>query len=93
MGLIENVYTLKLLNKSQNERTFTIAVKGLPEYEFFGDQTVTVEGGEVFSLPISVATDAYNLEERVTEIYFHVQTTDKDGTLIEVDEPSKFLYK
>jgi cytochrome c oxidase accessory protein FixG len=93
LGLIENVYTLKLLNKAQEERTYTIAVKGLPEYEFYGDTIVTVAGGEVFSLPISVATDAYNLEDRVTDIYFHVQTTDKDGNLIEVDEPSKFLYK
>jgi polyferredoxin len=92
-GLIENVYTLKILNKSQEVRTYTIAVKGLPDYEYLGEQVVQVDGGEVFSLPISIATDAYNLNERVTEIYFHVQTRDKDGTLIEVDEPSKFLYR
>lgn len=92
-GLIENVYTLKILNKSQEVRTYRIAVKGLPDYEYLGEQVVQVDGGEVFSLPISIATDAYNLNERVTDIYFHVQTRDKDGTLIEVDEPSKFLYR
>jgi cytochrome c oxidase accessory protein FixG len=93
LGLIENVYTLKLLNKSQQERIFSVSVKGLPEYQLFGEKTVSVRGGEVYSLPVSVATDAYNLQSRVTEIYFHVQTTEKDGTLITVDEPSKFLYK
>ena len=93
LGLIENVYTLKLLNKSQQERIFRVSVKGLPEYQLFGEKTVSVRGGEVYSLPVSVATDAYNLQSRVTEIYFHVQTTAKDGTLITVDEPSKFLYK
>lgn len=93
LGLIENVYTLKLLNKSQQERIFSVSVKGLPEYQLFGKKTVSVRGGEVYSLPVSVATDAYNLQSRVTEIYFHVQTTAKDGTLITVDEPSKFLYK
>lgn len=93
LGLIENVYTLKLLNKSQQERIFSVSVKGLPEYQLFGKKTVSVKGGEVYSLPVSVATDAYNLQSRVTEIYFHVQTTAKDGTLITVDEPSKFLYK
>ena len=72
LGLIENVYTLKLLNKSQQERIFSVSVKGLPEYQLFGKKTVSVRGGEVYSLPVSVATDAYNLQSRVTEIYFHV---------------------
>ena len=92
-GLIENVYTLKVLNKSQTEYTYTIKVEGLPEYEFIGEQVVTVDGGEVFSLPVSIATDPYNLDGRVTEIYFHVSTTDQDGSIVEVLEPTKFLYR
>ena len=54
---------------------------------------MTVAGGEVFSLPISVATDAYNLEQAVTEISFYVSTVQNDGTLVEIEEPSKFLYR
>ena len=92
-GLIENVYTLKVLNKSQQPHTYTIDVQGLPDYRFIGDTTVTVEGGAVFSMPVSVATDAYNLKETVTEISFHVQTQDAEGNIIEVNEPSKFLYR
>lgn len=91
-GLIENVYTLKILNKSQQTRTYTIAVNGLGEYRFSGKTEVTVRGGEVFSMPVSVATDAYNLEEPVTPISFHVATSD-DGDVVEVDEPSKFLFR
>ena len=92
-GLIENVYTLKVLNKSQSTHTYTIEVRGLPEYEFIGEQTVTVDGGEVYSMPVSVATDAYNLTDSVTEISFYVKTTDANGEVVEVDEPSKFLYR
>ena len=92
-GLIENVYTLKVLNKSQQPHTYTIDVQGLPDYRFIGDTTVTVEGGAVFSMPVSVATDAYNLKETVTEISFHVQTQNSEGDIIEVNEPSKFLYR
>ncbi len=92
-GLIENVYTLKVLNKSQTEQTYRIEVRGLVEAVFIGDQEVTVAGGEVFSLPISVATDAYNLEQAVTEISFYVSTVQNDGTLVEIEEPSKFLYR
>lgn len=92
-GLIENVYTLKVLNKSQSTHTYTIKVEGLAEYEYIGEQVVTVDGGEVYSLPISVATDPYNLSERVTEIYFNVSTTDNNGDIVEVSEESKFLYR
>ncbi|MDC8829961.1 cytochrome c oxidase accessory protein CcoG [Alteromonas gilva] len=92
-GDIENVYTLKVLNKSQSTHTYTIKVEGFPEYEYIGEQVVTVAGGELYSLPISVATDPQNLSERVTEIYFHVSTTEADGSIVEVSEPSKFLYR
>ncbi|TPV57867.1 cytochrome c oxidase accessory protein CcoG [Aestuariibacter sp. GS-14] len=92
-GQIENVYTLKVLNKSQSQYTYTIKVEGLAEYQFIGEQVVTVEGGEVFSLPVSVATDPENLDGRVTEIYFHVSTTGQDGSIVEVLEPTKFLYR
>ena len=93
LGLIENVYTIKVLNKSQQTYTYNIQVEGLPEYEFTGDTQVTVRGGEVFSLPVSVATDPYNLTERVTDIHFHVSTTDENGNQIEVKEPTRFLYR
>lgn len=92
-GLIENVFTLKVLNKSQQTRTFYLSVSGLATYEWIGEQRVTVGGGEVLNLPISIATDAYNLEERVTEIYFTLSTTDSDGEVISIEEPAKFLYR
>ncbi len=92
-GLIENVYTLKILNKSQTTQTYEIAITGLPDYRFIGDTRVTVAGGEVFSNPVSVATDAYNLEDTVTDIHFRVSTTEADGDTVVVDEPTKFLYR
>ena len=91
-GLIENVYTIKVLNKTQQTQTYSIAVKGLPDYKYIGEQTVTVEGGAVYSTPISVATDAYNLEDTVTDIFISVTTT-IDGETVTVDEPTKFLYR
>ena len=92
-GLIENVYTLKILNKSQQTLTYNITVKGFDDYRFIGDKQVTVAGGEVSSTPVSVATDAYNLNEAVTEISFHITTTDAAGEVVEVNEPTKFLYR
>lgn len=91
-GLIENVYTLKILNKSQQSRTYTINVRGLIDARYFGDTEVSVGGGEVFTLPISVASAPDNLEVGTQKIYFHVMTTDNDGEIIEVEEPSTFIF-
>ncbi|WP_395344887.1 cytochrome c oxidase accessory protein CcoG [Ningiella sp. W23] len=91
-GLIENVYTLKILNKSQQDRSYTVAVKGLEGAQYIGDDVVSVKGGEVFTLPISVASDPYNLEVGTQKIYFHVSTTDSEGDIIEVEEPSTFIF-
>jgi cytochrome c oxidase accessory protein FixG len=92
-GLIENVYTLKILNKSQVTQTYQIAVKGLENPVFIGEQNVTVSGGEVFSLPISVAVDAYSLTEAITPMSFYVSTTEADGTVVELEQESKFIYR
>ncbi|MBU3021045.1 cytochrome c oxidase accessory protein CcoG [Aestuariibacter sp. A3R04] len=92
-GNVENVYTLKILNKSQDTHTYTIAVEGLDSYNILGETIVTVGGGEVFSMPLSLETSPKNLSEAVTEISFHVTTTDAEGNVVEVNEPTKFLYK
>lgn len=91
-GLIENVYTLKILNKSQQNRTYTIDVKGLVDAKYFGDSQVTVNGGEVFTLPISVAVEPSQLEVGTQKIRFHVSTRDDNGEIIEVEEPSTFIF-
>ena len=91
-GDIENVYTLKILNKAQQDRSFTIEISGLKGGQYVGDTQVEVKGGAVYTLPISVKTAPDNLSERVTEFYFRVYTTDQNGNIVETQEPSKFLY-
>ncbi len=91
-GLIENVYTLKVLNKSQTTETYSIEVLGLTEPEIFGNTEVTVEGGGVFTLPISVAVNPYELEVGTQKIYFKVTTIKQEGEVVSVEEPSTFIF-
>lgn len=90
-GLIENVYTLKVLNKSQTQQTYNITISGLTDATFIGDTSVTVEGGGLYTLPISVAVAPSNLEEGTQKIYFTVSTS-VNGEIVEVEEPSTFIY-
>ncbi len=39
-GLVENTYTLKVINKAQYEQTFTIKVQGLDNFKYIGKQNV-----------------------------------------------------
>ncbi|GAB2692714.1 cytochrome c oxidase accessory protein CcoG [Aliiglaciecola aliphaticivorans] len=92
-GLIENVYTLKVLNKSQTQHTYKIDVVGLEGNKYIGPEQVTVAGGEVLNLPISIAIDPYALDETVIEFKFKVTSIDGHDTPIEMSETSKFIYR
>lgn len=92
-GLIENVYTIKVLNKSQGTNTYFITVSGLADHRFIGTSEVTVEGGNMSTTPVSVATYPDNLEDSVTDIAFTVTTTTDSGEVITVTEETKFLYR
>ncbi|HUO95047.1 MAG TPA: cytochrome c oxidase accessory protein CcoG [Steroidobacteraceae bacterium] len=55
-GAIENVYTLKILNKDQLPHTYRLAVEGLEGIRLdAGRPAWRVEGGEVYSVPARVA--------------------------------------
>lgn len=90
-GLIENVYTIKLLNKSQLTQSYTISVSGIDGAQYIGDSVVSVEGGMVYTLPISVAIDPSNLEIGTQSISFSVSTS-VNGKMIEKIEPTTFIF-
>jgi cytochrome c oxidase accessory protein FixG len=87
-GLIENTYTLLILNKSQHENTYVVNVEGLKSFEYFGEKEVNILAGEAFTLPISLAVDPYDLSKPVTNITITV--TSKDGD-VKVYEESRFF--
>ncbi|MBF7071906.1 cytochrome c oxidase accessory protein CcoG [Glaciecola sp. MH2013] len=91
-GLIENVYTLKILNKSQASRVFTVSISGIEGANYVGLSQVEVKGGDVYTLPMSVTVDPYALSEEVTEFTFRLETKDENGETVAVQENSKFIF-
>ncbi|PSJ45114.1 cytochrome c oxidase accessory protein CcoG [Zobellella endophytica] len=71
-GLVENTYTLKIINKTLEAETYQLKVDGVDELEWIGPTEVTVSGGEVFTLPISLSADPYLLSSPVQDITFVV---------------------
>ena len=94
-GLIENTYTLKILNKTLHPQTYQLDVDGLPEHEWFGPREVTLKAGEIFTLPVSVAVDPFNLKKPTLDIRFVLKregaaADDSKGLL---RQPSKFISR
>jgi len=88
-GLIENTYTLKIINKSQQEQTYVLSVQGLDHLQWLGDKELTIKGGDTANLPISLAIDPVYAEKPMLDIEFVLQ--DKDEPDVELTQGSKFF--
>ncbi|OBT15643.1 cytochrome c oxidase accessory protein CcoG [Vibrio sp. UCD-FRSSP16_10] len=86
-GLIENTYTLKIINKTQQRQRYDLEVSGLNEAQWYGRQSISVAPGEVFNLPISLGIDPEQLSSPVTTIEFELE--DQHGFSIAVE--SRFI--
>ncbi len=88
-GMVENTYTLKVINQSNDSRSFNLSVSGVDGIELDGvENPVLVDGGGVLSLPVRARArrdDAYG----IMTITFAAVATDDPGVAIEED--SRFL--
>lgn len=88
-GLIENVYTLKIMNMDDTTRYYSLDVTGISGITLHTDQTpIKAASGEVLSVPVRVRADEFNLEARSSEIEFILGTEDDD---LSVTETARFL--
>lgn len=89
-GLIENIYTLKLINMDNVDHEFDINVEGISDLKLLLDKDkVTVAGGTVFDLPVRVRAIEENLQGRSSVIHFTL--TAKAGDDLIVKQEAKFL--
>ncbi len=89
-GLIENVYTLRLINMYDEPRTFRIEVEGLEGMQLVnrhGD--IQVPGGAVKSIDVAVRVDPVVLQRTSNEIHFVMYPLEDPGR--RVVQPARFL--
>src|SRR5690606_30737816 len=88
-GHIDNVYTVKLMNKAQRDLTYVISVEGIDVLEYEGRREVKAMAGEVLSIPVELSIAPEKLPSSANEILFKVQALE-DPT-IEGDADSRFI--
>lgn len=88
-GMIENVYTLKVINMDKTEHPFDITVSGMEGMEIVGAEDVTVDSGEVRNLIVKLVVDPEHIKESNNEVMFHIVAKDKAD--LKQDEHARFL--
>ncbi len=76
-GEVENTYTLKIINKTQQTQEYKLDVSGLNDVSWYGRQTVQVKPGEVLNLPMSLGIQPDDLASPVSTIQFILTTNDE----------------
>src|SRR5690606_8259808 len=88
-GHVENVYTVKLMNKAQRDLTYLISVEGIDGLRYEGRNEVRAAAGEVLSLPVELSIEPEKLPSSANEIVFRVKALEDPS--IESDADSRFI--
>ncbi|MCW2291876.1 cytochrome c oxidase accessory protein FixG [Pseudomonas sp. BIGb0408] len=88
-GRIENVYTLKIMNKAQQDVVYRIEADGLDGLVYEGRREVRALAGEVLAIPVELSIDAEKLPSSTNEITFRIRATDDES--IHNDASSRFI--
>lgn len=74
-GLIENVYLLKVLNKSQQAERYVVTLAGDPRITLNGTLTLLAEPGEQVTTPVTLTADPGLLDSSKYTVTFRVQSS------------------
>ncbi|MFY8297259.1 cytochrome c oxidase accessory protein CcoG [Pseudoalteromonas sp. SS15] len=89
-GLVENPYTLSVINKTQTTMTYTVSLEGLEDAQLNVPAVIEIEGGEMLQIPVTVIKDGYDLKLKATPISFTIES--KQRADIKITKESYF-YK
>lgn len=89
-GFIENVYTLKVINMTNQTQTYSLSVSGIDDMileNTMGD--IVVETGAVVEVPLRIQADPENLKSASSKVNFIVESTTTEG--LSLTQTGRFL--
>ncbi len=89
MGLIENIYTVKILNMDNSNHQYRIIVTGVEDINILGPKLIDVKSGEIKSVPLRLEIDPGYLKKTTSTVEFKIQAVDNEK-LISTSE-SRFI--
>lgn len=92
-GMIENTYTLVLMNKSQSPMRVNIDVRGISYNSLIGAKHIELAAGELRRHPISLTVDPSMLKQAITTFEFVLITDSSSEHSFEAQHQSTFIYQ
>ena len=91
-GRIENVYTLKIINMSDETRRYVLRTEGLPNPTLLPDTPVEVPAREMFEHVVRIQVDPDQLRDFNTEFEFELSTeADAGSKPLRTEAESRFF--
>ena len=89
-GLIENIYTLKVINMDDKAHQYTLSITGIDGMKVIQKASkIIVKSGEVLELPLSIQVDPVNLNKTAQSLNFDlISITNPD---LHVEETGRFI--
>ncbi|WP_354622922.1 cytochrome c oxidase accessory protein CcoG [Psychromonas sp. MME2] len=84
-GLIENTYTLKIVNKTMQAQTYRLTFSGLENAKLLGPTEIHIQSGEILTQPIAIAVDPYGIKAK--KLMVSLILTSDSGETIQQDSP------
>jgi cytochrome c oxidase accessory protein FixG len=88
-GRIENVYSLKVMNKDQHDHVYVLEAAGLPDLKLEGAGEIRVAAGDIVSLPVQLSMAPEKLPSSTNEVTFILKDADDSAT--QVEAKSRFI--
>lgn len=88
-GLIQNIYTIKVSNKSQQLQQYAISASGIADLELSGERRVSVEAGQIKTFTYRLTASPKHYKKYSNVIYFTIQSIDEE--MIRKTVESRFL--
>ncbi|MEF9673663.1 FixG Ig-like domain-containing protein, partial [Pseudomonas sp. PCH446] len=88
-GRIENVYSLKIMNKDQRDHTYVLDASGLPDLKLQGKREIHLAAGEIFSMPMELSSAPDKLPSSTNEVKFTLR--DADDNSVHIEAKSRFI--
>ena len=79
-GLVENPYTLTIINKTQQLVHYRVAINGLAVATLQSPELTPVAAGQMKRIPVTVVADGYDLPNKVNQLDF-VITAQEDSRI------------
>ena len=76
-GQIENIYSLKIINKTQERQQYTVSLVDGEGFELHGKTELSLAPGEIVDVPVSVAMIADRPSSSSQQISFKVSDSDE----------------